>query len=271
MARPTRLRADHGAAVGLAWLTGFADGQPHNQRGPCDPNGGVHAAFGAMCALELRARDGRGRVVEAPFIEVALNVAAEAIVEYSTRGVVQMREGNRAPHTAPQGIYPCRGDEQWLALAVETDEQWDALVACLGAPEWATDAQYSTLAGRRAAHDVIDEHLVRWAAGQDRDTVAAELLTAGVPAGRVLDPRLSAAQAQYDARGFFETLVHPVVGEQSFVTLPFRMSSIPQWLVLPAPTLGQHNAEILAELGYSVEEIATLEVARVIGTVPLGL
>lgn len=54
---------------GLAWLTGFADGQPHNQRGPCDPNGGVHAAFSLMCALEARRSDGRGRVVEAPFIE----------------------------------------------------------------------------------------------------------------------------------------------------------------------------------------------------------
>ena len=256
---------------GLAWLTGFADGQPHNQRGPCDPNGGVHAAFGAMCALEARARDGRGRVVEAPFIEVALNVAAEAITEYSAHGVVRMRDGNRSPHCAPQGIYACAGDEQWLALAVETDEQWVALVEYLGVPRWTADPQYATLAGRRVAHDAIDEHLTRWAATQDRDDAAARLLAAGVPAGRVLDPRLSAAQAQYDTRGFYETLVHPVVGEQPFVTLPFRMSSIPRWLDAPAPTLGQHNHEILAALGYSDEEITALAADRVIGTVPLGL
>lgn len=112
------------------------------------------------------------------------------------------------------------------------------------------------MAGRRATHDVIDEHLTRWAATQDNDGAAARLLAAGSPpVGCSI--RASPLRRRSTAR-LYETLVHPVVGEQPFVTLPFRMSSIPRWLKSPAPTLGQHNHETPGELGYSDAEIADL-------------
>jgi crotonobetainyl-CoA:carnitine CoA-transferase CaiB-like acyl-CoA transferase len=256
---------------GLAWLTGFADDQPHNQRGPCDPNGGVHAAFAALCALETRAATGRGCVVEIPFIEVALNAAAEQLVEFSAGGEVLQRDGNRAPTAAPQGVYACRGVEQWLALSIESDDQWAVLVDLLGGPAWATPSTIADRAGRRRAHDMIDARLGEWLQSRDVDEVARELRAAGIPAGRVLDPRLAGAHEQYVDRRFFETLEHPVVGRLPFVTQPFRLSSVDHWLRTPAPTVGQHNSEILAELGYPPERIAALEQAGVIGTRPVGL
>jgi crotonobetainyl-CoA:carnitine CoA-transferase CaiB-like acyl-CoA transferase len=256
---------------GLAWLTGFADDQPHNQRGPSDPNGGIHAAFAAMCALEARARDGKGRQIEASFIEVALTVAAEQLVEFSATGSTLERDGNRAPTGAPQGLYACRGWEQWLALSIETDEHWRALRQVMGDPGWAAAPTLREFVGRRAAHDFIDEHVSRWASEQELDQVVVELRANGVPAGRAIDPRLSDHHEQFRARRFFETIEHPVVGAQTFVTLPFRFSSVDRWLRSPAPTLGQHNGEVLATLGYDDEAIARLAATAVIGTVPSGL
>jgi crotonobetainyl-CoA:carnitine CoA-transferase CaiB-like acyl-CoA transferase len=256
---------------GLAWLTGLVPDQPHNQRGPCDPNGGVHAALAAMCALDLRDADGEGHLLEVPFIEVALNAASEAIVECAATGSVAARAGNRSPHAAPQGLYACRGEEQWLALSVESDEQWQALRRALGQPDWACDVALDDHAGRAAHHDRIDGELERWAARFEVEAAVELLVRHGVPAGVARDPRRSDEHEQMRARGFFETIEHPVVGAQPTVSLPFRFSSVEAWLRTPAPTLGEHNEELLEELGFDDAQRAALAAAGVVGTVPIGL
>ena len=255
---------------GLAWVTGERDDQPHNQRGPCDPNGGVHAALAAMLALGQRDADGVGHLVEVPFIEVALNAAAEAIVTCAATGAVAERDGNRSPFAAPQGLYACRGDEQWLALTVEDDEQWRAFTAVLGDPAWAQADALAHLDGRRDAHDVIDEHVRAWAAARDVDDAVAQLLERGIPAGVARDPRLSDEHPQLQARGFFEVVDHAVVGSQPTASLPLRFAAVPSLLRASAPTLGQHNGEILRELGYDGDAIAAFADSGVVGTHPVG-
>ncbi len=113
--------------TGLAWMTGHPDDQPRIQRGPCDPNGGLHAAFGALVGLARRDRTGAGCLVEAPMFEAALAVAAEPVLEWTAYGYRVARDGNRSPAFAPQGLYACAGEEQWLAVSAATDEQWRAL------------------------------------------------------------------------------------------------------------------------------------------------
>jgi crotonobetainyl-CoA:carnitine CoA-transferase CaiB-like acyl-CoA transferase len=257
---------------GLAWLTGYPDDQPRIQRGPSDPNAGMHAAFATVVALEERDATGRPQHVEVTMIEAALNSAAEQLVEFSAYGQLLEREGNRAPHAAPQGLYACRGTEQWLALAVEDDAQWAALVAALGHPAWAADGSLATHAGRRAAHDAIDAGMAAWAAGQDLASAVDLLVSAGVPAGAVVDPRATAAHPQLVARGFCEEPDHPVVGRHATASVPFRFAGVERWLHRPAPTLGQHNREILTGLlGLDDDGIAALERAGVIGERPAGL
>ncbi len=256
---------------GLAWITGFSDGPPVLPRGPCDPLGAVHGAFAILVALTRREGDGQGALVEVPLIESALNVSAEQVLEYTACGALLERDGNRSPGAAPQGLYACQGDEQWLAVSIVSDEQWRALVAALGHPAWAADGRFSLYQGRRQGHDEIDRELAAWAAGQ-RLTEAAELLIAhGVPAAALMDHRLVSFHPQMLERGFFEWCEHPVVGRHRMFGMPFRYSGIDAWIRTPAPTLGQHNAEVLSEvLGLSAEEIARLEEAKVIGTVPVG-
>ncbi|TMA31830.1 MAG: CoA transferase [Deltaproteobacteria bacterium] len=258
--------------TGLAWLTGHPHDQPRIQRGPCDPLAGTHAAFATLVALAQRDRTGAGHFVECTMVEGALNAAAEQIVEHGAHDIVLQREGNRAPHAAPQNLYACRGREQWLALSVESDAQWRALVECLGRPAWALSPDLAHHAGRRAHHDRLDAELARWAADRALDATVAELVAAGVPAAPVTDPRTTYRHPQLTARGFYELISHPVVGTHPVCAPPFRFASVARWLRSPAPTLGEHNREILGGLlGVSDAELDELAAAGVIGTRPTGL
>jgi crotonobetainyl-CoA:carnitine CoA-transferase CaiB-like acyl-CoA transferase len=262
---------------GMAWVTGHTDDQPRIPRGPCDPIAGMHGAFAFLVALMERAASGRGHHVESTMVESALNVAAEQVAEWSAYGHLMEREGNRSLLAAPQGLYPCAGGqpgaERWLALSIATDAQWEALRAALGDPAWAREPALSTLAGRREAHDTIDEHLRAFSRERDREALAAELRSQGVPASEVADPcRLLERNPQLAARDYFETPEHPVVGRMPLPSLPFRYASVERWLRAPAPRLGEHNERVLCGiLGLPRARLAELEEASVIGTRPEGL
>jgi crotonobetainyl-CoA:carnitine CoA-transferase CaiB-like acyl-CoA transferase len=237
----------------------------------------MHAAWALLVALAERARSGRGLHVECTMVEGALNAAAEQILERGAYGELLGRMGNRSPFAAPQGLYPCAGSvpgrERWLALSVDGDASWGALVALLGRPAWALDPELATAAGRRRRHDAIDAALRAWCAVRERDALVDELLAAGVPAAPVADPRDASACPQHRARGFFEEIEHPVLGRQPIPSVPFRYrSSVARWLRAPAPTLGEHNRGILGGwLGLADAEIEALARAGVIGTRPAGL
>jgi crotonobetainyl-CoA:carnitine CoA-transferase CaiB-like acyl-CoA transferase len=258
---------------GMAWMTGFADGAPMAPRGACDPLAGLHAAFALIAALARRDRTGDGALVELPMIEVALNVTAEQVIEHDVHGVVLQRDGNRGPAAAPQNVYGCAGDEQWVALAVATDEQWAALRRVLGDPSWAADPSLATHGSRRAAHDVLDRELSAWFATRRRDAVVERLAAAGIPAAPVVLPPDVVDNVQLRARGFFETLDHPHTGPTEYAGLPLaRLRGVERWCRRPAPTLGQHNDEVLGgELGLTPAELARLRAAQVIGDRPAGL
>ena len=246
--------------TGMAWITGHVDDQPRIPRGPCDPLAGAHAAFAVLTALRARERTGTGAFIESTMVEAALNIAAEQVIEWTANGVELERRGNRAPGLSPQGLYPCAGEEQWLAVSVATDEQWAALVAVAG------------LTADRDDEDEVDVELAAWAADRDLQAAVDDLIAEGVPAGAARDPRTIATHPQLQARGFFEELDHPVCGRQNVAGLPFRFASVDRWLRRPAPTMGEHDHEVLGgELGLSDDELARLTSAGVIGTAPSGL
>jgi crotonobetainyl-CoA:carnitine CoA-transferase CaiB-like acyl-CoA transferase len=205
-------------------------------------------------------------------VEAALNIAAEPVLEWTAYGNRIARDGNRGPAAAPQGLYACTGSESWVALAVETDEQWCRLARAIDCPELADDPSLSNRASRRAHHDRIDAAIAAWAATRDVDDAVAALNRADVPAARVIDPRTASQQRQLAARGYFEVVEHPVAGTHPTPTLPWRARDVDHWIRRPAPLLGQHNAEVLGgRLGCSEAELAGLAADGVIGTRPVGL
>jgi crotonobetainyl-CoA:carnitine CoA-transferase CaiB-like acyl-CoA transferase len=257
---------------GLSWLTGHPEDQPRIQRGPCDPLAGMHAAFALLVAMAERDRSGRGHFIECSMLEAALNITAEQVIEYTAYGNLMERQGNRSPGAAPQGLYACRGhhvseDPQWLALSVTRDAQWQALMDWLGRPDWATRIDGDPRS-RFDRQDELDAELRRVFAERDRDASVEELIAAGVPAAPVVDPRSLRDHPQLAARGFQEEVEHPIVGRQATMSAPFRYASVDHWLDRAAPVLGQHNAEILAELGYDPADIEDLAAEKVIGDWP---
>jgi crotonobetainyl-CoA:carnitine CoA-transferase CaiB-like acyl-CoA transferase len=260
-------------ASGMAWLTGQADGPPLIPRGVCDPIAGLHAAFAALAALEVREATGQGMQVECTMVEAALNVAAEALLEASVNGRELRRDGNRGPGASPQGAYRCAGPDDWVALAVLGDAGWRALAGVLGRADLAARADLATEAGRRAAGDELDAAIGAWTAGMTAAEAETRLRRAGLAAARVRAAGDLLTDPQLLARGFWEQVSHPVTGDFLTTGLPFR-SAITGRLPgqAPAPTLGQHNNEILAGiLSLSAEEVQALADRQVIGTRPKGL
>ncbi len=257
--------------TGLAWVTGHPDDQPRIQRGPCDPNGGLHAAFAALNALRRRERTGEGSLVVAPMFDAALNVAAELVLEWSAYGNRVMRDGNRGPEAAPQGLYGCAGPEQWLALAAATDEQWGALARAIGRPELVADPGLAGVEGRRERHCELDRVIGEWAAGLPVEDAVTALVGAGVPAGVARDARLAPCHPQLQARGYYEERDHPVVGCHPVPGQPWRARDGAGWIRTPAPTLGQDNQAVLAgRLGLDDETMTDLTARGIIGTWPTG-
>jgi crotonobetainyl-CoA:carnitine CoA-transferase CaiB-like acyl-CoA transferase len=256
---------------GLAWNSGYTD-LPMVVN-VCDPLGGLHAVFALAMALEHRRRTDEGQLVEVPLVEPGLNIAAEQVIEYSAYGELLARSGNRGPAAAPQGVYACSGSRQYLALAVANDRQWRALRGLLGDPAWARAAALESAAGRRTAHDLIDEQLRTWLAERERGPVLAALLAAGVPASPVINAHDVMPNPQLEHRRFYQLLKHPRTGEMRYPGLPMRFSALgPDWHRRPAPTLGQHNDEILGgELDLGDDELARLRAEEIIGDRPAFL
>jgi crotonobetainyl-CoA:carnitine CoA-transferase CaiB-like acyl-CoA transferase len=249
---------------GVGWLTGDPDSEPII-RSTMDPVTGIHAAFAMLAALEHRRRTGEGQLVEVPMVEVALNVAAEQVVTYSAYGLVLERQGDRGP-AAPQGVYQCAGDDQWIALAVETDQHWRALQRVMDEPEWAAAASLASRSGRRRQHDRVDDQVAAWFAGRDRDAVADALLAAGVPAAPVWDQMALGELPQLANRGFFQRVHHPIVGDVDLPGIGLRSAQIDFAYQAAAPTLGQHTVAVLRErLSCDDAELAALAADGAIG------
>ncbi len=256
-------------ASGLAWITGYDD-IPLVPRGPCDPIGGMHAVFALLLALEHRRQTGEGQLVEVPLVEAALNVAAEQVIEYSAYGRLLTRAANRGPYAAPQGVYRCAEEDEYLALAVASDAQWQRLCALMNESEWSRDPALASARGRREAHDGIDARIGEWLSMQKRDEAVQTLVDAGVPAHPLVNGHFLMPNPQLEHRRFFQVMEHPVTGETRYPGLPMAFSGLERHLhASPPPTLGQHNDEILGgELGLSPNELRGLRERKIIGERP---
>ncbi len=247
-----------GAISGYYEITGWPDLPPD---GPwtayTDTLAPRFLAATIMAALDHRRRTGQGQHIDGAQIEMGLHFLAPQIIEYRVGGRSASRSGNRLESAAPQGAYPCQGDDQWCAIAVDNDRQWAALREALGDPPWAADSRFETAAGRLEHQDDIDRHLGRWTKGKSARQVMEILAAAGVPAGVVQRSSDLLEDPQLVHREFFRPLNHQEMGTIPYGGHQFRVGGYDSGPRSPAPVLGQHNDQVLREvLGMTDEEIS---------------
>ena len=267
-------------ASGMAWVTGFADDRPEMTGGSCDPLAGSHAALAILLALEYRRRTGKGILLETPQFTTGLNICAEQMIEYSATGTLLTRNGNRAWTCAPQGAYRVADWEppydimpkdDWIALSITNDEQWEALCGVIGAPGLAADTELSNLSGRMRRQDEIDRVISRWSRPMLAVDAVDALLRAGIPAARFQPHPGLHEIPEVVQRSLYEVVDQPVLGVVPIVGYPARFEHGPHRIHRSrAPMLGEHNREILRGiLGMADQEIEELATSGVIGTRPL--
>ncbi|MFC1534326.1 CaiB/BaiF CoA transferase family protein [Thermodesulfobacteriota bacterium] len=257
----------HGATLsGLLYLTGYT-----NDQGPIIPNppyGDVIVPFvsvaAVVAALDYRRRTGKGQHIDTSMVEVCSHQTTPAFLEYKANKRLGSRQGNRIAHAAPHGVFPCSGDDNWCAICVFTDQEWEAFCDVIGNPSWSRESRFTDLAERKANEDDLDQLVAEWTQTQTAQEVMSRLQAAGVPAGVVqnmqdivdLDPQLK-------ARNFLKQLKHPVIGEFGHLTTPYKLSKTDAD-VWTSPCMGQHNELVCKDfLGMSDAEFDELSAQNV--------
>lgn len=245
------------ALCGLHELCGYPDREPvgTGTNYPDHVPNPLHAVFAVLAALLHRDATGEGQRIELSQLESTLNVIGPAI-ELADIGRTPVRAGNRIPHAAPHGVFPTRGDDRWIAIAVVDDRRWRALAELVGIPEFA-DEKLGNLEGRKMREDEVETLLARWTASQDAEELAAILAARGIAASPVRTPdELLAGVGGLRDRGAFEWLEHPVMGRSVYTAPTPRLSATPGHLASSAPLLGADTDDVLLAIaGYSLEEI----------------
>jgi crotonobetainyl-CoA:carnitine CoA-transferase CaiB-like acyl-CoA transferase len=229
---------------------------------------GLHGALATMMAVWHRQQTGRGQLVEVAQAEAASAMFAQAYMDHALTRRAHAPAGNRSIYpVAPCGVYPCRspgsasdGEDRWIAITVNSDQEWLALCREMGQPDWAEDPRLATVEGRVALHDLIDEHLARWTAQFDDYEIFHRLQAAGVAAAPVLEASRALDDPHLRQRGAFTSAeMYDKVGTFPFLSPFYRFPETPSELRQAPAALGEHNEYVYRDvLGLDAEEFERL-------------
>jgi len=257
---------------GMAYVTGRPNEPPLNPGGFVDPAASMHALVALQHALLHRELTGEAAIIEIAQLEVGACMTAEQVIAYSLTKELVGRIGNRSITMAPQGVYPCLNNE-WIAISIRDGSDWKRFVNSVGRPDWVTSENYSTMKGRQEHHDELDQRISEWSSNLEADVTADMLRNAGVPAARVLTSTKMYSDSHLHARRFYQEVPHTRAGLRRYAGWPMHFSDGPiAHHRSGAPTLGEHNHEILSEeLGLDMKQIDELDQNNIIGNAPMGL
>ncbi|MEM7221094.1 MAG: CoA transferase [Pseudomonadota bacterium] len=229
-----------------------------------DHTGGYYMAMAIMLALLHRRRTGEGQWVDLACTESALTLHGPALLNHVVNGRGTRSEGglnsNRSQWQpmAPHGIYPCAGEDDWIALACRDDDDWQLLVSLIGAE--AARADWRASAGRVADQDALDALIGGWCAQQDKFDLQARLRALPIPVAAVMKPaeRIDGEHA-VGGDALWPTVTHSAMGEVRVDGQPVRFSKTDWSYERAGPCLGEHTEAVLGELlGLSAADVANL-------------
>ncbi len=254
---------------GLSQITGYPESAPHPINISWgDPVAAQHAAFATLSALHYRKMAGKGQYIGLSQWEGLICITPENIMDYTLNRQVRMRQGNRHEFMAPHNAYRCGGrDLEWVTIAVETDEQWQALIKVMGNPEWANDEKYSDALSRWKNQEEMDKHIEAWTLKHTDYEVTRMLQKVGVAAFPTLSNRGLTEDPHLNERGFFVKMDHPDpdMDGKKYDGILWKMSKTPGKVHSRAPFPGEHNNYVFGELlGMSQDEINKLTEEKVL-------
>jgi crotonobetainyl-CoA:carnitine CoA-transferase CaiB-like acyl-CoA transferase len=236
--------------AGLCASTGYEeDGLPRSVRNAyADPNAGIYTAFAIVAALRARKADEPGLVIDTSLWEPLLSTGCEGWMGHVLGNPPLKPQGNHDSRWAPHNVYRCPGEDRWVAIAVQTDSQWQNLCGAIGRLDLAADARFASATDRKRHEAELDRVLSEWCAPRDRWEVTRLLQEHGVPAFPSMDSRDLTEDEHLRARGYFATFDHPEVGERTHIGMPWRLSARPNGVRSRSPLLGEHTDATLRDL-----------------------
>ncbi|HZU78029.1 MAG TPA: CoA transferase, partial [Dehalococcoidia bacterium] len=252
------------AMSGLAGHMGFPDRPPIGLGTlQTDFTSPLFAAAAVVAALLQRERTGRGQEIEIAQLESAVHLLDTELLDYLLNGVVAPRRGNRSALYAPHGLFPCRGDDRWLALQVRSNLEWQQLCRAIGRPDLATRADLQSLEGRREAEDELEAAIADWSRNRVAEDAEAELQRLGLIAAAVQHVG-DLVERNPGLQEFFLELQHPAGVSMRVQNQPFDWNGH-RLAITRGPLLGEHNDAVLCgELGLDAETLIDLMVRNVV-------
>jgi crotonobetainyl-CoA:carnitine CoA-transferase CaiB-like acyl-CoA transferase len=251
-------------AAGLMSITGHP-GQPPVKVGVpvADLNAGMYAAYGVLCAYIHRLKTGQGQYVDTSLLEGGLAYTVWESAMFFATGVTPPPMGSAHRLAAPYQAF--KTSDGYITIGAANQANWELLCEALGRLELVADPRYADNPARtRAAPELARELEPAFALRSTREWLE-RMEAVGLPAGPVNDMAAVYADPQIQARSMMVELDHPTAGRIKHIGVPVKLSRTPGSVRRPAPTLGQHSDEILAEAGLAPAEIGALRADRVIG------
>jgi benzylsuccinate CoA-transferase BbsF subunit len=253
------------SAAGLSYVTGYPDWPPSILSGAIDLRSATAAAFSILAALLCQQRTGEGQYIDLASQETSMMLNSSALMDFLMNQRVQMRRGNRDDRMAPHNCYRCRGDDNWISIAVANDREWRALCGAMGKPDLAEDERFAEAETRWNHQDELDGIISEWSRDKDYYELMHDLQRAGVAATPSLSNKALFEDPHLEERGTFVQVDHPLLEKDWVLSPPWSLSGTPASIRRHAPSLGEHDQRIFGELlELSPAKIETLKEEQVI-------
>tara|TARA_B100001142_G_scaffold238793_1_gene237512 strand:+ start:7737 stop:9092 length:1356 start_codon:yes stop_codon:yes gene_type:complete len=258
---------------GMANLTGYENGPPSKAGASfVDFLATWTALFALGGALKYRNETGKGQWIDIGMYQTGVMFISEYLLDAQLNGQESARIGNKSPNRAPQNCYQTIGNDQWIAISVDSDEEWQTLCSLMNKHEMSMDPKFAHLNDRIKNHEEIDAVITEWTRQKTKYDVMHLLQENGIAAGPVINSKDIHYDEHFISRNFIEKVAYPEdrnMGTRMFLGRPYKLSNHPLHITKPAPKFGEHNAYYLKTiLGISDEEFETMYENGLIADIP---
>ena len=252
---------------GLPHLVGHTDQSPTMQHiAYGDSIGGLNGTAALLIALWHKRQTGEGQFIDLSQVECLFPLSAPGILSQSAAKETPPRSGHDQKIDCPHGVFPVQGDDRWIFIHIKTDQEWQIFSSLV---DELSDLNDLTLVERQRMSDKLFASIADWSCQQDGQVLMKMLQQNGIAAATLNNSDDLIENEHFQSRGYLQWLERAYVGNQPHPSPPWRNGTETIKIKEPAPTLGQHNAEILKDwLGLNEAELTGLKKRGIIGNKP---